>query len=406
MTDVPNDPPAPLPSPAAPPQRIDLDDPAVVEDLVRYDDLDRAALARFEADPSARVVLDLLRRADAELARGAPEEFEFSAEELYDHGAAGRDAAEFDPARARSIGRYLAARPELMAATSAVADAPLEREASFGESLGWPATVDELPDGDRELARRIMDTAPAHPVLPPLAVGATAAAAEPPAAVGAAADQPAGPASAAATPAPRGPGWLAWAPLAAAALVAAMALGGEPRRGAHDGGLPSSPLLRSGAEAPLLFPRGRVAHSPSPNAWCNRPLFEVAPVTAAAGYRFSLMRLPENASVFDEGTELWRTDSTLPMATGPALEPGRYEWQATALINGLERPLGRKAFSVVTVAAPAVLAAAGADPSIAEDEVRLEVRTLHAAAFLTDARHRARALEPSEERADYLRSPE
>lgn len=347
-----------------------LDDPRAVETLVRHDEASAEELSALEKDPSTARVLDRLREADrwlfsalegndaslgADLAPTTRAD-EVSAEELYDYGA-GPGATELDPERRAVVEAYLADRPE---------------EAAWVQGLSRPvpAPLAFEPLTPNEEHIRALRSIPG-PTAPT-----------------------------AASPLRRAPAWLTWAPLAAAALVLAMALGGEGRRNALDGGLPDSPVLRSTQIHTVLFPRGRVlAPVEGATTYASQPLFEVTPVEGATEYRFELRVGVVGA--FDEGDVVWSATTTTPIATASALAPGAYAWHAWARVDGLERSLDMLSFTVVEPARSDILrSAAGVAPDARS--TREDVRLLHAAGFLTDARHRARTLPPGADRAKYL----
>ncbi|MEL6714627.1 MAG: hypothetical protein AAFP86_12675, partial [Planctomycetota bacterium] len=346
---------------------VDLDDPRVVERILRYDDLDPAELAALERDPRARQLLDQLRSVDRFLHAGAPDAAP-APEELYAYGK-GPGAAPSEGAHDADTRRWLAAHPEEAAWTESLEEQP--PSPVFAEALAPGAPDPEVHQHRTENAASAGHERPrAIPFTP--------------------------------RPRRRTPAWLAWTPLAAAALLVAMALGGDGERGVMAGGLPDSPLLRSASEAPLLFPRGRVVAGDGA-LFAAAPVFEIAPQLRATDYRIEVRQLPIGASAFEPGRVVWTETSSAAVLIGPALEPGRYEWSARATVDGIDVDLGARSFSVVAAGSAATAAADGevSDPTA----VRADVRALHAAGFVTDARHRARALPPGEERDDYLAPP-
>jgi len=341
---------------------LDLDDPNVVERLVRYDDLEPGELAALERDPRAAALLARLRSVDRHLrAAGAGDavtDDSVTDEELYAFGG-GPGAEPLEPARAAEVRRHLAIHPEERAWV-----------ASLGAHPPSPIIAETLapePSPAHERAR-MRDGALARELR-----------------------------------GPRIPAWMAWTPLAAAALVAAMALGGSEPRGVLAGGLPDSPLLRSGARGPLLFPRGRVLAPPiGATAFATRPIFEVPAREGVDAYGFELARLGAEAGAFGAAEVLWRHEGPAPNAAGPPLSPGSYEWRAWLVEGGVERGLGARTFRVVEGPRDLTAAAVGG-PSDDAAAIREDVCELHAAGYLTDARHRARALPGSDARDDYLR---
>lgn len=347
------------------PARLDLGDPHTVELLARFDEIEPGERATLAADPAASRLLARLEEVDGmlEVVRRTP--VEVSADELYDFGG-GPGATALTEERRGEIEAYLAEHPG---------------EAAWvdGLSAGVPVPLDFASDTDATAG-------PALRALPPLDLA------------GDTSDSDGQPVTEAHGTVPRrAPAWVVWAPLAAAALVLAMALGGTTRLNALDGGLPESPVLRSARSEGLLFPRGRVlAASVDQPMYAAQPLFEVARVPGASTYRFELRS--GTGGAFGEGQAVWNAASTAPFATAPALTAGTYSWSAWAVTNNVERPLGTLDFTVV----PGPLshyAGVGAESAASTRE---DVRVLHAAGYLTDARFRARSLPAGPARAKYL----
>ena len=324
---------------------VSLDDPKTIEALVRYDDLPPEELERFERDPVASSALERLRAADRWLEGQGPigsmgiSSSAPSPEELYDYGG-GPGASPLSTEARETCAAHLNAHPE-------------ERP--------WVAGLSNTPPS---------------PVIRGV-------------------DDEASP-----TQDKRSRAWLAWAPLAAAALVIAMILGGTDRRNVLAGGLPASPVLRSAAaEGGLLFPRGRVlSHASGTEGFAAQPLFEVVAVENASAYTFELRRL--TGDVFETGEIIWTSRSTSPKAIGPALAKGAFEWEARAIVNDLPRRLGTMSFEVEERAALSALVGTACEGD--EDTKRAAIHRLHASGFLTDARAIARTLPPTKERAAYI----
>lgn len=330
---------------------VSLEDPKAIEAIVRYDELPPAALERFERDPGARAALERLRAADRwleTLASGprANEDAEElpTANELYDYGE-GPGADPVPPATRAKCDSHLTAHPE-------------ERP--------WVAGLAHTPPSPLIAGEGDVEERPAIA---------------------------------------RSGAWLVWAPLAAAALVVAMVLGGNDRRNVLAGGLPASPVLRSAAsEGGLLFPRGRVLDSASDeDGFAARPLFEVVPVDGASAYEFELRRLTGDA--FEPGEVVWTSRSSAPSAAAPSLTGsslmGRaFEWEVRAIVDGLPRRLGTQTFELEERAVLRALTSTARDGD--ERAKRAAIRRLHASGFVTDARSIARTLPPSEEREAYL----
>jgi hypothetical protein len=185
-----------------------------------------------------------------------------------------------------------------------------------------------------------------------------------------------------------------WLPLAAAAaVVGALML---PRlfgpTEATFAGLPEHPLLRGAETAGLLFPRGRVLGE----GLAAAPLYELAPVEGASGYRVEVLR--HDGGVFSEGEPVQVLRSATPELAGAALETGFYTWRATAEVDGLERELGAREFEVVRDEARAALLSGDA-PLVDR------IRALHEAGYPSDARRLARELPEGPQKDAYLSAP-
>ncbi|MEC8512217.1 MAG: hypothetical protein VX015_08740 [Planctomycetota bacterium] len=335
------------PTPESTPGLDPLADSATVETLVRYDELDVTARERLEADPRVRATIAHLERADrwledlAHVSGPAPD-----AELLYDFGGGPGALSVDDDDRVR--------------VEDHLADAPIER--------GWvdalrrqppPPLVLEPLDEVEDEARAAREESPA----PLRALRPTASRT-----------------------------WVAWTPLAAAALILAMVLGGGVRPTVLEGGLPRSPIVRGDRAPGPLFPRGRVLAG---GAFAATPDFELVEPERASAARIELRVLESGGTdPFEAGRLLWDRAAS---EAAPALVAGRYEWTAFATVDGIEVELGRETFRVVA-GNPALLDAATGGPK----EARADVVLLHAAGFLTDARRRARDLEPGDKRRQYL----
>ncbi|MEE2940579.1 MAG: hypothetical protein VX460_09370, partial [Planctomycetota bacterium] len=318
------------PTPGYTPRPDPLADGATVETLVRYDELDGAARERLEADPRVREAIAHLERADRWLeglaqARGpAPD-----AALLYDVGGGPGALPVGDEDRAR-VEEHLAGAPTERGWVDALRRQPPP-----------PLVLDPLGEAE--------DVAPGGAPAPLRMV------------------RPSGSRA-----------WLAWTPLAAAALVLAMALGGGVRPTVLEGGLPRSPIVRGDRAHGPLFPRGRVLAG---GAFAAAPRFEVVEPERASASRVELRALESGgADPFEAGRLLWSQPAS---EAAPALVAGRYEWTAYATVDGIEVALGRETFRVVA-GNPALLDAATGG----EAEARTDVVLLHAAGFLTDARRR------------------
>ncbi len=336
--------------------------PATIETLVRFDEATTSELAAIEEDAQSAAVLRKLRSADAYLESGqmmtAPKTSDMPAEQLFAFGQGELNAQEADVVR-----EHLEESPQEKQWVDALRASPPPA------TLTWDAIDDD--EG-------------AHETTPVLA----------------------GPGSRAAS---KGlPGWIAWTPLAAAALILAMAIGGSGPRSVLDGGLPHSPVTRSAAAEGLLFPRGRViAATPGIPTYASQPLFEVTPVDGATQYHF-VLRDVSAQSAFSQGTVVWESRSASHQATAMALSAGSYVWSASAKVHNIERDLGTLSFTVMPAAAverALVVRAATVQRDKTPSMLRDDIRRLHASGFLTDAREKARSLPAGKDRDEYLASP-
>ena len=335
------------PTPGDTPGSDPLTDSVTVETLVRYDELDGAARERLQSDPRARAAIAHLERADrwleylAQTSGPAPD-----AELLYDVGD-GPGALPVDEGDRARVAEHLVGAPTERGWVDALRRQPPP-----------PLVLDPLDEIEHDLPIAREDS-PA----PLRVVGRSASRA-----------------------------WVVWTPLAAAALILAMALGGGMRPTVLEGGLPRSPIVRGDRAPGPLFPRGRVLAGGS---FAASPRFEMAQPERASAARIELRALEsDGADPFEEGRLLWSQPAS---EAAPALVAGRYEWAAFATVDGIEVELGRETFRVVA-GNPALLGAATGG----EEEARTDVVMLHAAGFLTDARRRARDLAPGDERRQYL----
>ncbi len=359
---------------------------ATIEGLVRYDEASPEVIAKLEREPGALAVLNKLRAADAFLKSGAmldsTPESAVSPEELFAFGR-----GELEPSEAEVVREHLAHTPQENEWVKAL------RGSTPPATLTW-----DRVDNDSEKSEELGDaqSTDGAPVL--AGPGSTAAPnAQQPLIQGERADSPG-----------RFPAWLAWTPLAAAALILAMAIGGTGQRSVLDGGLPNSPIMRSASTDALLFPRGRViASTDTVRTYASQPLFEVTPVAGASRYGFELRKI-DGQSVFAEGKVVWESTATSHQASAPALSAGKYTWTATATVQGIDRVLGSLSFTVVPARAvdrALFVRAATGQASTMPGILREDIRRLHASGFLTDARSKARSLPPGKERDKYLAIP-
>ncbi len=389
------------------------EDEATLEAIARFDELESDRLEEISNNPAARQILDRLREVDRWLESAVAENHgatrpggvgvgaieggaieggsptpigaaDVSADELYRFGK-GRGSEPLPEQRQREVADFLADHPEEARWTKRLAE-PVPAPLDVGPIHSFPPIHLPGPRPGSPSLRRVEDL-PARP-----------AAADAPVTPGRPTVSDAGQHS---RRAPRALApWVRWVPAAAAALMIAMVLDRSGPTNALDGGLPESPVLRSASSATLLFPRGRVlAPVDGLETYASRPLFEVASVAGAERYRFEL-RL-NAGGVFDQGDTIWTAESTSRSATADRLEAGAYEWSAWATVNGIEKDLGTLSFVVVPTDHTWLLtgaSGANAGPS----STREDVRQLHSAGFLSDARYRARDLAPGAARAAYL----
>jgi hypothetical protein len=343
---------------------------------VRYDEASPEVIARLEREPGALAVLKKLRAADAYLQDGGLQR------DLKGVLVDSHPQSEVTPDELFAFGRGELAPLDAEVVREHLAQSPNENE--WVESLRGstpPSTLTwDKPEDEPEVGPEV---APAQPMESPSILP--------------------GPGSQG-----RFPAWLAWTPLAAAALILAMAIGDTDRRSVLDGALPNSPIMRSASTDALLFPRGRVIGSTETvRTYASQPLFEVTPVAGANRYSFELRRIT-GQDVFAEGEAVWESTATSHHATAPELAPGKYTWTAAATVQGIERALGSLNFTVLpagTVDRSLLVRASTGQSTPMPGVLREDVRRLHASGFLTDARSKARALPPGEERDRYLAVP-
>lgn len=329
----------------------DLNDARTADEaLLHWDELDDELLNLLAADPARREKLSLLRRADDELRRSAASVPSAcpAPEDLYDF-ANGPGASPLQGDRAAAIDRHLAAcrACEQLVATLATAPPP-------------PLILGVEPEPVR-----------VAPVLQPV-------------------------------PAPRRPARWGWIAAAAVVLGVVGALPAFLPRGPR---WPDAPVLRGDAAGALLFPRDRVLARDAEitaewPALAAAPRFEIAPQQDAGEYRVEVRRHAGGA--FERGDVLATWSSAEPaFERALDLPAGHYTWEAWALVNGLETPLGARDFAVEEHggAREALRELAATRP---EHRTLAAVERLHELGFLTDARVLARSLPPSPERDAYL----
>ena len=389
------------------------EDEATLEAIARFDELESHRLDEISSNPAARQILDRLREVDRWLESAVAENNgggvqssrtqnsetqsseaqnsdapssgdTVSADELYRFGR-GRGSEPLPEQRQQEVADFLADHPEEARWTERLTD-PIPAPLDVSPIHRFPPIHLPGPRANSAPLKRVEDLQPqtssGHPHVPP---GSSLES-------GAGQHQRRAPRALAS--------WVKWVPAAAAALMLAMVLDRSGPTNALDGGLPESPVLRSASSAALLFPRGRVlAPVEGLETYAARPLFEVASVAGAERYRFEL-RL-NTGGAFDEGETVWAAESTSKNATADPLEAGAYEWSAWATVNGVENDLGTLSF-VVVPAEDAGLISGASGANTGPSSTREDVRQLHSAGYLSDARHRARDLAPGVARAAYL----
>lgn len=169
---------------------------------------------------------------------------------------------------------------------------------------------------------------------------------------------------------------------------------------------PKPQVLRGESSDALHYPRAHVlAALPEGVAGTWHSLrFVIAPQSNVEGYRVKLYRLP--ASAFGEGELVDDITSTEPEfewsnAAARTLAPGRYAWESWSINRGLESPLGRRDFQVVTDSeARKALTELGRLSEPERSSKTLAWLVDHE--YRTDARAYALALPPTQARDDFL----
>lgn len=171
-------------------------------------------------------------------------------------------------------------------------------------------------------------------------------------------------------------------------------------------GYPTPPLLRGDTASAMLFPGARVLATISADTtgtW--HPLqFELAVRNGASGYRIRLSKAGSGA--FGKAVPLKPFELTTPVYEVPedtsrGLAIGRYTWEAWAVVNKLDQPLGQRDFEIVDSAPAREMLAK--NMALAEPERSTAIlRWLVEHEFNTDARAYARGLPPSKERDKFL----
>lgn len=349
------------------------------EALLRWDELDEDLLAMLAQDPKTGARLRKLQDADAWLRARARDAAVRQgggaavldcppAEELFDYGQ-GPGAQALSAPRRVAIDRHLATCRECEQFVRTLAARPPS-----------PLLVDPLPEDEVVAAPLASPTAAPRPLAAEVA-----------------------------RPAARRFGARQiLAPLAAAAAVLVAVVVIE-QAGVTPRGFPEPVVLRGADAGPLVQPGGRVL---VPSAELNA-LFpalgdalelRVEPQEGAGTYRFELERTSGGA--FGAATPVVNPIvSATPHVVAPlVLNPGDYVWKAWVVVNGLDRPLGSRGFTVRP------------DPDIdrrllelralrGPDRVLAAIHLLDECGYLVDARTLAATLPPSPERDAYLARP-
>lgn len=181
-------------------------------------------------------------------------------------------------------------------------------------------------------------------------------------------------------------------PLAAAGVAIGLFIF-QQERVSNASGWPAAPLLRGAANEALLFPRGLVLFAPDGEGFAGDPLFEMSPIAGAAEYRVTVRA--HSGGAFERGAETLRLRGAEPaLSAETTFALGHYTWEAWAVVDGLEQPLGSRDFEVIEDRE--LLATVRTLPGLEA------LHTLHTKGYRTDARHIARRMPSSKERDDYL----
>ena len=167
--------------------------------------------------------------------------------------------------------------------------------------------------------------------------------------------------------------------------------------------LPEQPTYRGQSDSTLLFPRGLLLARDGVAGEAEAlATFELQAVEGAENYHVEVFL--HEGDAFEEGQLLQSLRSNEPELAGGPLRPGRYTWQAWALVDGLERELGAREFEIrADEELSERLASLGTSPST--KELVQAVRVLHDAGYRTDARELARSLPDGQEKDAYLSPP-
>lgn len=204
--------------------------------------------------------------------------------------------------------------------------------------------------------------------------------------------------------------WQVWVPLAAAAaLLAAFVIlqheaGARIQHAKAEPHIryPAAQLVRGEAGGALLYPRDRLLAGQ--RGLASKLEFEIAPQERSTSYRAELAR--HDGGLFATPVSFLRVEGATARLSASdtsvvSLAPGHYTWEAWAVVDGLDVPLGRRDFEVVRDDG---LMAQIAEREHAPEPARSEsiLHLLHDAGYVTDARAFARTLPSSRERDEYL----
>lgn len=371
--------------PASPDRRRRCARTDLADEIIRWDELPRPRRLELETHAATCAAcgpaLALVRRADAWLAAQSGSGDCPSADELFDFGRG-------PGARSLSAERHAAVELHVHGC---------EECRGFVDTLAAKPPVPLIITAPRPARAAAVSDEPVAPAAPPLArtpVGEPRVAPE----------SSAGPRSVAR------PTRRPWRALAAAAVVL-VSLGllwrvldrAEVGTTAADRGLfPPEDVLRGDIDDPLLSPRGALVALDG-RAWHDF-VFAVAPRERAEAYRFVVRRYGDDPLA--PGVEIARWTFAAATSTRPAeaFGPGRYAWEAWAVVDGLDLRLGARDFEVREDAAFAA-ELSRALVKTGDERTRDVLWLLHREGYLDDARAFARELPPSAERDAYLARP-
>jgi hypothetical protein len=198
--------------------------------------------------------------------------------------------------------------------------------------------------------------------------------------------------------------WL-WIPAAAAVLLFAVGFWWKDIFAADQDTLvaqgiyPAEEVLRGNDGGPLYFPRDAVL-AIGDHPW-KSVVFEIEPIEHATLYRITLTRRDDGVLGAEREVARWETAEPTSSLDASELALGRYTWEVWAVVDRLDKPVGRRDFEVR--ADPATEEQLFEALQLTGDARTAEVlRVLHARGYLGDARAFARTLPPSPDRDAYL----